>query len=64
MAEYTLEEVYRGGKYNVMGKAAEEVMQSREEIDDIDKQIELCLVKYALLAAWQMLEEGDSVKDI
>ena len=60
MAKYTLEELYYGDKYDIMGRTASEILL-RGACDDEQTQIELCLVKNTLLAAQRMEREGDEV---
>ena len=60
MAKLTLEELYYGDKYNIMGNAAAEMLR-RRVCEDEQTQVELCLVKHTLRAAWHMKEEGDEV---
>ena len=60
MAKFTLEELYYGDKYDIMGRTAAEILL-RGACDDEQTQIELCLVKNTLLAAQRMEREGDEV---
>ena len=60
MAKLTLEELYYGDKYNIMGSATAEMLR-RGVCEDEQTQVELCLVKHTLLTAWRMQEEGDEV---
>jgi len=63
MAKLTLEELYYGEKYNIMGNAAAEMLR-RGVCEDEQTQVELCLVKHTLLAAKRMAQEGDEVDEI
>ena len=60
MARLTLEELYYGDKYNIMGSATVEMLR-RGVCEDEQTQVELCLVKHTLLVARRMEEEGDEV---
>ena len=60
MAKFTLEELYYGDKYNIMGNAAAEMLR-RGVCEDEQTQVELCLVKHTFLTARRMKEEGDEV---
>ena len=60
MAKFTLEELYYGDKYDIMGRTAAELLL-RSAGDDDQTQVELCLVKHTLLAAKRMALEGDEV---
>lgn len=60
MAKFTLEELYYGDKYDIMGHTATEMLL-RGAGDDDQTQVELCLVKHTLLAAKRMALEGDEV---
>ena len=67
MAKLTVEEVYCGEKYNVMGNAFKELMSLYENIDtlaDLQTTTELLVCKHTLMAAKKMIEEGDSISDI
>ena len=63
MAKFTLEELYYGDKYNIIGNAAAEMLR-HGACEDEQTQIELCLVKHTLLAAQRMAQEGDEVSGI
>ena len=62
MARMTVEEVYRGEKYNVMSAAtADYLMNGRPSEYDKRTWLEMLLVKHALIAAEKMKSEGDTV---
>ena len=63
MAKFTLEELYYGDKYNIMGRTAAELLL-RGMGDDDQTQVELCLVKHTLLVAKCMIQEGDEAVGI
>lgn len=63
MAKFTLEELYSGDKYDIMGHTVTEMLL-RGAGDDDQTQVELCLVKHTLLAAKRMVQEGDEVVGI
>ena len=63
MAKFTLEELYYGDKYDIMGRTAAELLL-RGADDDDQTQVELCLVKHTLLAAKRMIQEGDEAVGI
>ena len=63
MAKFTLEELYYGDKYNIMGNTAAEILR-RGTCEDVQTEIELCLVKHTLLAAQRLALEGDEVDGI
>ena len=67
MAKYTLEEIMCGEKYNIESDVFMEVFRLVEQKADaktIREQQNMIYVKYALLTAKKMIEEGDSVSDI
>ena len=67
MAKLTVEEVYRGGKYNVMGNAFKELMSLYEDINtlaDLQTTTELLVCKHTLIATKKMIDEGNSISDI
>ena len=62
MARMTVEEIYRGEKYNVMSAAtADYLMNGRPSEYDERTWLEMLLVKHALIAAEKMISEGDTV---
>ena len=62
MAQITVEEIYRGEKYDVMGAAtADYLMNGRPSEYDERTWLEMLLVKHALIAAEKMKNEGDTV---
>ena len=62
MARITVEEVYRGEKYDVMSAVmAEYLTNGRPAGYDERTWMEMLIVKYALIAADKMKLEGDSI---
>ena len=63
MAQYTIEELYRGDKYNIIGKVIMEIMSNElpDDYVELQTQIELGLIRQTLLAAQQMQRDGDTV---
>ena len=62
MARVTVEEIYRGEKYDVMGAAtADYLMNGLPAEYDERTWLEMLLVKHALIAAEKMKNEGDTV---
>ena len=62
MAQITVEELYHGEKYNVMGKAVAELMAEGKEENDVRTALELLIVKHTLLAAKQAKNNGDTIQ--
>ena len=63
MAQITIEELYHGEQYNIMGNAIVEYLaKSGLWQRDADTTLELLIVKYTLLAAQQMQANGDTVQ--
>ena len=62
MARMTVEEVYRGEKYDVMSAATADYLNNGcpSEYDE-RTWLEMLLVKHALIAAEKMKNEGDTV---
>ena len=63
MAKLTLEDLYYGDKYDIMGKVVVELLRGGK-CENEQTQIELCIVKHTLLAAQRMTLEGDEFADI
>ena len=62
MARITVEEVYRGDKYDVMSAAmADYLTNGRPAEYDERTWIEMLIVKHTLIAADKMRNEGDSI---
>lgn len=62
MARMTVEDVYRGDKYNVLDAVgAEFLTKGRPASYSRQTWLELLLVKHALIAAEKMFQEGDSI---
>lgn len=62
MARMTVEEVYRGEKYDVMSAATADYLNNgRPSEYDERTWLEMLLVKHALIAAEKMKNEGDTV---
>lgn len=67
MAKLTVEEVYCGEKYNVMGNAFKELMdlcRNISTLEDLQTVTEMLVCKHTLIAAKKMIDEGDSISDI
>lgn len=62
MAQITIEELYHGEKYNVMGNAVAELMAEGKETNDARTALELLIVKHTMLAAQKMQAMGDTVQ--
>ena len=62
MAQITVEEVYNGTKYEVMGAAVAEYLKNGRPAEyDEQTWMDMLLVKYTLIAADKMKIEGDSI---
>ena len=62
MARVTVEEIYRGEKYDVMSVAtADYLMNGRAAEYDERTWLEMLLVKHTLMAEEKMKNEGDTV---
>ncbi len=62
MARMTVEEIYRGEKYDVMSVAtADYLMNGLPAEYDERTRLDMLLVKHALIAAEKMKNEGDTV---
>jgi len=65
MARMTVEEIYRGEKYDVMSAAmADYLMNGRSTEYDERTWLDMLLVKHALIAAEKMKSEGNTVSDM
>ena len=65
MARVTVEEIYRGEKYDVMGAAtADYLMNGRPSEYDERTWLEMLLVNHTLITAEKMKNEGDMVSGL
>ena len=63
MAQITIEELYHGDQYNIMGNAmAEYLSKGGLWQQDTDTVLELLIVKHTLLAAQHMQANGDTIQ--
>lgn len=62
MAKITIEEMYRGDEYNVIGNALAEFMTEGKETNDARTALELLLVKYTVLAVQKAQANGDTIE--
>ncbi len=62
MAKITIEELYHGEQYNIMGNALAELMTEGKETNDTRTALELLIVKHTMLAAHKMQASGDTVQ--
>ena len=60
MVKLTLEDLYYGDKYDIMGKVVVDLLRGSKHENE-QTQIELYIVKHTLLAAQRMALEGDEV---
>ena len=60
MTKLTLEDLYYGDKYDIMGKVVIELLRGGKRENE-QTQIELCIVNHTLLAAQRMALEGDEI---
>lgn len=64
MALITVDEIYHGDKYDVLGKVIKELFECGLAGEDLHTRIELLIVKHTLAAAYRMLNEGDFVSEL
>lgn len=62
MARITIEELYHGEKYNIMGNAVAELMTEGKETNDARTALELMLVKHTVLAVQKAQANGDTIE--
>ena len=62
MAQITIEALYRGDEYNVMGNAVAELMTERKETNDTQTTLELLLVKHTVIAVQKAQANGDTIE--
>lgn len=62
MAQITIEELYHGEKYNIMGNAVAELMSEGKETNNVRTALELLLVKHTVLAVKKAQANGDTIE--
>ncbi len=62
MARITIEELYHGEQYNIMGNALAELMTAGKETNDTCTALELMLVKHTVLAVQEAQANGDTIE--
>ncbi len=63
MAKLTLQELYLGDKYNIMGKAIKDFLQNGSPDYNERTGMELLIVKHIVLTTEKMKQNGDYVLD-
>lgn len=67
MAKLTVEKIYHGDKYNIMGNVLKKLMSLFERtgtLEDLQTATELLVRRHTLIAVKKMIEEGDSISGI
>ena len=65
MSRMTVEEIYRGEKYDVMSAATVEYLTNGHPAESDERTwLDMLLVKHALIAAEKMKNEGDTVSGL
>ncbi len=64
MAEYSLQQLYLGDKYNLMGEVMKEFLSKPLLDENPQTGLELLIVKHTLLVAEKLKENGDYVLDL
>lgn len=63
MAKITINEIYYGEKYNVMGEVFKRMLLSPDRSIDEQTRLELEIVRQTIIAVEKMKRNGDSVAD-
>lgn len=62
MAQLTIEQIYKGEKYDIMSAVFSDYLKNGKPKDyDERTWLDLLTVKHAINAAYKMLQEGDTV---
>lgn len=64
MSRMTVEEIYRGEKYDVMSVATADYLMNGPSEYDERTWLEMLLVKHTLITAEKMKNEGDTVSGL
>lgn len=63
MAKISINELYYGDKYNVMGEVLQRMLLSSDRSIDEQTRLELEIVRQTIVAIEKMKENGDSIAD-
>lgn len=63
MAKISINELYYGDKYNVMGEVLQRMLLSSDRCIDEQTRLELEIVRQTIVAIGKMKENGDSIVD-
>lgn len=63
MAKISINELYYGDKYNVMGEVLQRMLLSSDRCIDEQTRLELEIVRQTIVAIGKMRENGDSIVD-
>lgn len=63
MAKISINELYYGDKYNVMGEVLQRMLLSSDRSIDEQTRLELEIVRQTIVAIGKMKENGDSIAD-
>lgn len=63
MAKISINELYYGDKYNVMGEVLQRMLLSSDRCIDEQTRLELEIVRQTIVAIGKMKENGDSIAD-
>lgn len=65
MAKFTIEQLYYGNEFCIMGEVVKATMQNpnREHSDDLDTVRELEIIRQTLIAAEKMKQNGDCIAE-
>ena len=64
MKKLTINELYYGDDYNIMGKVFKKVLLSHDKTMDEQTRLELEIVRQTVVTIEQILKEGDSVIEV
>ena len=63
MAKISINELYYGDKYNVMGEVLQRMLLSSDRCIDEQTRLELEIVRQTIIAIGKMKGNGDSIAD-
>lgn len=65
MADFSLEQLFRGEKYDIMSEVGKDLMINGVNPDyDAQTWFEMLHIKHTIIAISKMIKEGDSISDI
>lgn len=64
MAKQTLQQLYFGDEYNIMGEAVADFLRNGSQDVELRTGLELLIVKHTMMATMKMIKQGDFISEL